>query len=729
MAQHAIYETRTFSANVISEGLFGVNFVTSFSFEIPKDEALVALLEELDVTTLRFPGGSATEHYFAQEAFLTENFDAATHTDSLGKTHNLTPMSDFFSVAGSIAADVKLVIPTQVAFEQSAGQAILSGTYGNRTEIDARFLGHLDAFVTEALAQAALNGIEITHFELGNEFWGSGLMTAGEYGYIASILAQHLEDNYPDIDIIVQATWAAGFASPKEADHIYVQPLGNGEYHAHNPQGFAELPEGWIKKVIPGQGNAATQTQAIADALVDANVADLIDGVVGHVYFTDGFEKVDGSRDFALSDTFDNFENRLGQTGLERHITEWSGNQKNAAGLQYAQLTVEGFFELTSNGVTDSNFWPLTFANPNIDGRALLDQSEGDHTFGGVIFQWLNEATVGLQPVFDYEIPDDIDIHGFGETNRLVVFAGDRSGTDRLGPIGDGVRLELGDFALDDNFFVVLSHLGETGDTGISNQADPVLTYSDGVTSFGREIAFDLDAWGLQRIEMTSITSGADSIMGRDGNDRIEGRDGNDTLNGDGGDDTLIGGGGDDFIIGGIGDDEIRGGINFDDIYAGEGDDTVWGDHGRDVIYLEAGNDVFNDNGQDNLNGDDFVDGGDGNDTLNGDGGDDTLIGGGGDDFIIGGIGDDLLSGGGGADVFIFNDGFDRDEISDFETSAHGDILDLTGLTAITSYPDLIDQNHLYQLGADAIIDDGQGTSIILANVGLGALDAGHFLF
>ena len=94
---------------------------------------------------------------------------------------------------------------------------------------------------------------------------------------------------------------------------------------------------------------------------------------------------------------------------------------------------------------------------------------------------------------------------------------------------------------------------------------------------------------------------------------------------------------------------------------------------------------------------------GEGTDVLLGNGGDDILFGSEGNDFIDGGAGEDsLLSGGifGGNDFLIGGSGADtfslidvadgvtsHDVIADFEQGK--DVLDISGLTGVTSFEDL----------------------------------------
>ncbi len=189
---------------------------------------------------------------------------------------------------------------------------------------------------------------------------------------------------------------------------------------------------------------------------------------------------------------------------------------------------------------------------------------------------------------------------------------------------------------------------------------------------------------------------GRDSLTGGDGNDLLLGGNRQDTLNGDNGDDRAFGGNGDDIVFGGDGIDIIRGGSNNDTLDGGAGDDFVFGGTGIDIIS-----------------------GGDGNDILSGLGGFDTLNGGSGNDTITGGF---------NADRFEFDDGFGEDVITDFASLSNAERIDLSNVSEIVDFADLV-ANHLTQNGSDAFIDDGEGNTITLIGVSIVDLNNEDFLF
>ncbi|MCE7029018.1 calcium-binding protein, partial [Jiella avicenniae] len=150
--------------------------------------------------------------------------------------------------------------------------------------------------------------------------------------------------------------------------------------------------------------------------------------------------------------------------------------------------------------------------------------------------------------------------------------------------------------------------------------------------------------------------------------------------------------------------------------------ERVMGGTGNDVIHANFATWlIFGYDGEDTLYG------GSGNTRLSGGIGNDKLFGLGGKDVLDGGAGNDLLEGGADADTFIFVNGFGKDTITDFDEFNSFEKIDLSAVTAITSFADL-QANHLTQVGANAVITDGANT-ITLNNVLIADLDANDFIF
>ncbi|MEZ5716444.1 MAG: calcium-binding protein [Paracoccaceae bacterium] len=230
---------------------------------------------------------------------------------------------------------------------------------------------------------------------------------------------------------------------------------------------------------------------------------------------------------------------------------------------------------------------------------------------------------------------------------------------------------------------------------------------------------------------------GNDTLDGDIGRDRLEGGDGDDLLTGVDDRDTLLGGDGDDTLYGGPGDDTLRGNDGDDQVYGSLGDDLVVGGTGRDSLNGNYGDDTLRGTGGfDTVIGNvgsDAVYGGAQADYVDGGSGNDTVYGGGGYDTVVGGTGNDLLTGNYNADTFVFADGDGQDTITDFEALNGAERIDLSGVTAITGLADLelssATSGAAIQVGADVVIDTGDGNSITLLGVSLGDLDASDFVF
>ncbi|RAK61552.1 1,3-beta-glucanase [Phenylobacterium hankyongense] len=194
---------------------------------------------------------------------------------------------------------------------------------------------------------------------------------------------------------------------------------------------------------------------------------------------------------------------------------------------------------------------------------------------------------------------------------------------------------------------------------------------------------------------------------------------GGDTLNGGSGNDTLVGGSGPNQLWGQEGNDSIVGGSGFDNINGNKGDDTIdggsggddWlvGGQGADLITAHAGGNILYGNiGADTLNG------GSGNEILRGGQNDDVIYGGAGNDWLSGDRGSDTLTGGAGADIFHSFAGAGLDRVLDF-SQAEGDRVQLDPGTTYS----------VSQVGADTVVDMGNGDQLVLANVQLASLHDG----
>jgi Ca2+-binding RTX toxin-like protein len=196
--------------------------------------------------------------------------------------------------------------------------------------------------------------------------------------------------------------------------------------------------------------------------------------------------------------------------------------------------------------------------------------------------------------------------------------------------------------------------------------------------------------------------AGQTDVEGGSADDTISGWAGGDYLRGNSGDDSIVGGAGFDDINGNKGNDTIDGG-------AGAGSDWLVGGQNNDSITAHAGQNLL----YGNL-GNDTLQGGNGGDILRGGQGDDSIAGGSGNDFVSGDRGADTESGGAGADIFHTSQDAGVDRVLDFSL-AQGDRVELDPGTTFT----------VSQVGADTVIDLGNGNEMILAGVQMSTLTPG----
>lgn len=220
----------------------------------------------------------------------------------------------------------------------------------------------------------------------------------------------------------------------------------------------------------------------------------------------------------------------------------------------------------------------------------------------------------------------------------------------------------------------------------------------------------------------SNFGTSVDGIWGEAGNDTLFGNAGFDYLNGGDGDDLLDGGHQADNLYGEAGNDTLIGDQGFDRLFGGDGDDLLSGGQMGDALFGDAGNDTL-DGGADN----DRFFGGTGDDLLLGGAGVDTLQGGAGFDTLEGGAGDDLLFGNFNADHFVFADGHGHDRVADFETQNDQEVLDLSGVTTLNSFADVM--NVARQSGWDVVIDTSPNSSIRLIKTDLQDLSEDDIVF
>lgn len=330
---------------------------------------------------------------------------------------------------------------------------------------------------------------------------------------------------------------------------------------------------------------------------------------------------------------------------------------------------------------------------------------EGMSVNGGDVIDDFDDNQGALAPILGTALSDLIS----AGLNDDDVYAG--SGNDRVWG-GGGNDTINGDDGND-------TILGGTGNDSITGGKGDDRLYGEN----GNDV---LNGWGGNDLQYGG--NGHDKLYGQQGDDTLYGNAGFDRLEGGTGNDLLDGGDQADNLLGGQGNDTLLGGNGFDRLFGQEGDDLLYGGNTFDSLYGQEDNDrMFGQSGNDNLWG------GQGNDFLDGGGDNDRMIGGAGFDTLLGSTGNDTMIGAFNADTFIFTDfggGFGQDIIEDFDANNDFEKIDLSRVSGITDFNDLVNGGHMATSGANVVINDGSGNTITLLNASIAdLLDGNDFIF
>lgn len=239
-------------------------------------------------------------------------------------------------------------------------------------------------------------------------------------------------------------------------------------------------------------------------------------------------------------------------------------------------------------------------------------------------------------------------------------------------------------------------------------------------------VAIDVrsDAGEMNILENKGTVSGATlAFQGGAGDETIRSYG---TMTGD----VMLGDGENSFILKkGKVDGVVHGGVDADAYTINAGTlkiSEAEGGSAEDHVYSAVGVKLARNIELLSLNGSDDIDG-TGNGSANsifGNQADNLIKGGKGDDFLDAYFGKDVLTGGKGVDTFYFNDGYGKDEITDFE-----DGVDRIAPYNHSATPDFNSlKQHMDQVGSDVVIDFGGGDVLTIDDIKLDKLSQNDFV-
>lgn len=413
---------QSLGANEYTNDIFGANVLSSRD-QIGEDGTYDEKVEALGVEHIRYPGGSLTEDYFD---LRDPNKSSAVDPDT-GNEVELIPYSDFMAYAEENDIDVTVVLPTRYYLSQETDEN------GHRTEA-------IDDAVLRQFIRDTLDGEygepTVRAFEIGNEYWGSGEMSALEYGRVSSRMAEIVQDEiskhpeadvFEDIDILVQNGQNYGSSRLSEDYEQY----GNGEAQ------LAQINEDYNLNLseedyIYNSGNVAwpkVMNEIIMSEFDKASEIEAVDGLALHIY-SKGADKA-GSRDFDLRTVEQLWDERFGE--LDKYITEWNlkasrnWDVEDNYGLKQAHELLNMTEEFTEHGVDVAHVWAIQ--QNNLTNLAGNEGDEGPLNVPGEMFRMMSEVlpdttAIDLSPNSDEHevVAEDTSVHAFYGDDTFVSF-------------------------------------------------------------------------------------------------------------------------------------------------------------------------------------------------------------------------------------------------------------------------------------------------------------------
>ena len=346
----------------------------------------------------------------------------------------------------------------------------------------------------------------------------------------------------------------------------------------------------------------------------------------------------------------------------------------------------------------------------NCGNNVLSGGSGGDTLIGGAGNDTYNIVNPGetiielpgggvdvVQSLIDFTLPDNVE-------NLILTGAGNLNGTGNA--LGNIITGNPGNNVL----------FGAAGADTLNGAAgNDILNGGLGADVLNGGVGFDYASYQNAAAGVRASLANPAANTGEAAGDTYTSIEG---LIGSNFNDTLIGDGNDNHLRGGLGADALNGGAGFD--YAEYQNATA----GLTASLAnpasntgEAAGDTYT--SIEGLIGSNF------GDTLIGNAISNTLLGGLGADVLDGGAGNDTLTGGAGGDKFVFAPGYDADTVTDFSAAA-GDKIDLSGFTTIHSLSQV--QTRATQVGANTVLNFGNGDTLTLNNVAASGLTANDFV-
>lgn len=489
-----------FMGSEASQGLFGANVLATRS-TLEQGGDYDRLIEELGVGSFRYPGGSLTERYFD----ITDPNASVVADRDTGELREFIPLNEALDYAATEGLSVTIVIPTRNLLSETSDA---NGDRFSAIDEDA-----LRGFVLDVV-----NGVhgdaEIEAFELGNEYWGSGMMSSVEYGRLASEMAVIVNDELnmqgSDAEIIVQSGTNFNFARLSDQ---YPDDMSSADILADLNASYG-LDLGEDSVYSSGAINwTNVGNEMILSEFDTAAERDAVDQVAVHVYSRGQVNE--GQRSFFLNNTDETWGEEIPDARIS--VTEWNtaGNtgaldRSSDYGLFQSHEMIDIMEEFLRYDVQNAHVWPLIQNTPN---TLSVDDGQADLTPGGAMFNMMQDAMPGKVAIdltpesgADTEVEEDgIALHGFWEPDELLFYiaATDEDGADTVvdfsGLVSDTGRVEISVLGVADG-----APVGDSASDAVVETIDPALVLD------GTDLSVQMDQGEIMQVRMFGFTPSQD---------------------------------------------------------------------------------------------------------------------------------------------------------------------------------------------------------------------------
>lgn len=372
-----------------SPKLFGTNLVHERNF---LDDSFKNNMTNLKMQTLRYPGGTVTEHLFEPgykvDAGVLNDYGPLSDTVLTPDEQELKAFLDYCKAEN---IEPILVVPTKRYVQQE------DCNYTNCDSQNGTYTGALLDSIADAAKRAAefVRRVNVSNrygdhnvqlWEIGNEYYVDGpevpVISTWRYKMLAVAFADEMHAMDNTIKLLINHAIAKQDAIDELAAY-FDQPADDNpaERKGRNVDGVIIHAYPWMP-----QESSGSISQRLAAA--DSN----IDGVKGNIqYATNAF-------------------------GLPAYITEWNINSKGEnfpGGMIGANLMPMLFQNIVESGAVFATQWPMSWKNNFIWSR--LANLDGTLTPNGQSWDWL--ATYGMNK----DLVEGIEISGPSSSESIKV--------------------------------------------------------------------------------------------------------------------------------------------------------------------------------------------------------------------------------------------------------------------------------------------------------------------